>query len=337
MSKRSPTDRSTVVLGELQAQQPGGEPDPDHQGAEPARRAPRPGDQPRGDVRDADPLQQQDLDVGTPSFVATWIEKAQSTIPASARAPSRGGCGGRPVTARPYSGSPARIHQKTVQLRCRWAPCPPRAAARATLSVTAVHTTEVMVMKTRVIQGEPDEGGAAIVAAPRPVTQAPGRHTGRVRGRRRGRRAGPGRAGGGRRPGRRPRHPARRRRLLRDRRGGADHAHPRAGGRRPGRPPGRGGVGGGRRPARRPEVSATGARDGPVFVGIGPRDDVEAYLRGVPQASPTSATPPSRPNGRPGARRPRRPPPRRSGRGRRPGPAPRRSSGRCGRATGAPW
>ncbi|HMN98811.1 MAG TPA: hypothetical protein PKD59_05310 [Miltoncostaeaceae bacterium] len=32
-------------------------------------------------------------------------------------------------------------------------------------------------------------------------------------------------------------------------------------------------------------VSATGARDGPVFVGIGPRDDVAAYLDGVPQAS----------------------------------------------------
>ncbi|HTI33310.1 MAG TPA: hypothetical protein VL422_06490 [Miltoncostaea sp.] len=30
-------------------------------------------------------------------------------------------------------------------------------------------------------------------------------------------------------------------------------------------------------------LTATGARDGPVFVGIGPRDDVAAYLRGVPQ------------------------------------------------------
>ena len=32
-------------------------------------------------------------------------------------------------------------------------------------------------------------------------------------------------------------------------------------------------------------VSATAARDGPVFVGIGPRDDVDAYLHGVPQES----------------------------------------------------
>ncbi len=32
-------------------------------------------------------------------------------------------------------------------------------------------------------------------------------------------------------------------------------------------------------------LTATGARDGPVFVGIGPREDVEAYLSGVPQAS----------------------------------------------------
>ena len=32
-------------------------------------------------------------------------------------------------------------------------------------------------------------------------------------------------------------------------------------------------------------LSAAGIRDGPVFVGIGPRDDVAAYLRGVPQAS----------------------------------------------------
>ena len=36
-------------------------------------------------------------------------------------------------------------------------------------------------------------------------------------------------------------------------------------------------------------LTATGARDGPVFVGIGPRDDVERYLRGVSQASPKSA------------------------------------------------
>ena len=32
-------------------------------------------------------------------------------------------------------------------------------------------------------------------------------------------------------------------------------------------------------------LSATGARDGPVFVGIGPKDDVAAYLQGVPQAT----------------------------------------------------
>ena len=32
-------------------------------------------------------------------------------------------------------------------------------------------------------------------------------------------------------------------------------------------------------------LTATGARDGPVFVGIGPKDDVAAYLSGVPQAS----------------------------------------------------
>ena len=32
-------------------------------------------------------------------------------------------------------------------------------------------------------------------------------------------------------------------------------------------------------------LSATGARDGPVFVGIGPKDDVAAFLSGVPQAS----------------------------------------------------
>lgn len=32
-------------------------------------------------------------------------------------------------------------------------------------------------------------------------------------------------------------------------------------------------------------LSAIGARDGPVFVGIGPKDDVADYLSGVPQAS----------------------------------------------------
>ena len=37
-------------------------------------------------------------------------------------------------------------------------------------------------MKTRVIQGDPGEGGAAAIAAPRAATREPGRRTGRIVG-----------------------------------------------------------------------------------------------------------------------------------------------------------
>ncbi len=141
-------------------------------------------------------------------------------------------------------------------------------------------------MKTRVIQGEPDDGGAAVVAAPPAVRgRAPRGHTGRVVGGAVAATLGlAALAGGGALVGV---HATQRddagyyttdavelttptRALV------ADDLDVDLDG-----------VtwlfGDGRLGDL--QLSATGARDGPVFVGIGPKDDVAAYLGGVDQAS----------------------------------------------------
>jgi hypothetical protein len=151
--------------------------------------------------------------------------------------------------------------------------------------MTRERTTEVMAMKTRVVQNGPDEGGAAAIPAPPAVARHPRRGTGRVVGGAIAATIGlAALAGGGALVG-----------VHATQRDGDGYytADPvelttptsalvaddldvdldgvtwlmddgRLGDLR---------------------LTAAGARDGPVFVGIGPKDDVTAYLRGVPQES----------------------------------------------------
>jgi hypothetical protein len=142
-----------------------------------------------------------------------------------------------------------------------------------------------MEMKTRVIQGEPEEGGAAVVAAPPAVARAPGGRAGRVAGGAVLAALGVAAlAGGGALVGVHA--------TQRDGDGfyAADAAELTT--------PARAlvsddldvdlaGVGWATGDGRLADLrlSASSIRDGPVFVGIGPRRDVEAYLRGVPQES----------------------------------------------------
>jgi hypothetical protein len=141
-----------------------------------------------------------------------------------------------------------------------------------------------MEMKTRVIQGEPEEGGAAVVAAPPAVARAPGGRAGRVAGGAVLAALGVSAlAGGGALVG-----------VHATQRDGdgfyaadpselstpanalvSDDLHVDLDG-------ATWLVDDGRLADLR--LSATASRDGPVFVGVGPRDEVDAYLRGVPRA-----------------------------------------------------
>jgi hypothetical protein len=144
---------------------------------------------------------------------------------------------------------------------------------------------EVIEMKTRVMQGEPDEGGAAVVAAPPALARAPRGRAGRAVGGAVLATLGVAAlAGGGALVGVHA--------TQRDGDGfyAADPAELST--------PANALVSDdldvdldgatwllddGRLADLR--LSATASRDGPVFVGIGPRDEVDAYLRGVPRAS----------------------------------------------------
>ena len=140
-------------------------------------------------------------------------------------------------------------------------------------------------MKTRVIQGDAGEGGAAAIAAPRAATREPGRRTGRIVGGTVAVMIGVGAlAGGGALVGVHATQrdddgfystdatalqTATRALVSDDLQVDTDEVGWL--------------VDSGRLVDIR--LGADGARDGPVFVGIGPTDDVQAYLDGVSQQS----------------------------------------------------
>ena len=143
--------------------------------------------------------------------------------------------------------------------------------------------TEAIEMKTRVIQGDPGEGGAAAIAAPRPVTRGPGRRTGRIVGGTIAAVIGVGAlAGGGALVGVH----------ATERDGDGFYATDATALETPTRAlvsdalqvdtDEVGWLVDGEGPADI-RLGADGARDGPLFVGVGPADDVRAYLDGVAQ------------------------------------------------------
>ena len=174
-------------------------------------------------------------------------------------------------------------------------------------------------MKTRVIQGDPGEGGAAAVAAPlAPWPASPaGAAAASIGGAVAAAIGVAALAGGGALVGV-ARDPARRRRLLRHRRDRAQHADARAGVRRPGRRPRRAGWLSTADAWATCGVGAAGRATDPSSSASARRTTCRLPRRRRRSRRPTSATAAARPSS-PAPGRPARPRPRASGRPRPPG------------------